>query len=155
MTSKLGSILKNIRLQAEEAENQDDNQGFEELEAYARAWAKKMAAKNPDVTEDEFYQRIMDGQPSEDDLMKSDDDSDSSDDDDEADESKKTEAAEFEDSAEATEFIEDIYQKMKDSRVQNWARDTDSQHGTKSLAGLKSAIKAWDDFMADLEEADE
>lgn len=56
---------------------------------------------------------------------------------------KKADAAEFEDSTEATEAYQDIDQLLNDPRLMNWALITDKNYGTRIVAPLKVVIANW------------
>lgn len=63
---------------------------------------------------------------------------------------------EFEDSAEATGHVYSTMIKLKDPRLMDWAKATDENFTLSDEAQkkLKEAIKAYDEFVAILENAE-
>lgn len=54
---------------------------------------------------------------------------------------------EFEDSLEATEFMEKLQGMLEDPRLKNWAKITDENYGTETLASLRLTKLAYDEFI--------
>jgi hypothetical protein len=64
------------------------------------------------------------------------------------------ESSRFDDSADATEFFEKIETMMKDKRLFDWAKATDSNYDSHSVQKLQKAIKAYEDFTEELYNAE-
>jgi hypothetical protein len=61
--------------------------------------------------------------------------------------------AKFADSTEATEFIDDLLQRMESKALAAWANDTDHNFGTTCVMDLRTAIESFNKFVTELEEA--
>lgn len=59
----------------------------------------------------------------------------------------------FEDSAEATDFMFDISANMNSIKLGRWAMETDRNYHTKSKAALEEAVKAYNAFLEIMESA--
>lgn len=54
---------------------------------------------------------------------------------------------EFEDSAEATDFMETLQGMLEDPRLMNWAKITDTNYGTRSTVALVEAVGNYAEFI--------
>ena len=61
----------------------------------------------------------------------------------------------FDDSVEATEFMETLYDMLNDERLENWAEDTDCNHSTTTHQTLKIVKAKYGDFVNEMYEAGE
>ena len=59
----------------------------------------------------------------------------------------------FEDSSDATAFMEQLGSMITAPVLINWAKETDNNFDTKTLVKLKSLNKAYDEFMSEMEKA--
>lgn len=69
----------------------------------------------------------------------------------------KKPSKEFDDSADATDFIHDIASRLEDKRLMRWAKDTDDNFTVKggtAVGQLKKSIAEFDKFLTMLEEAE-
>ena len=60
---------------------------------------------------------------------------------------------EFEDSAEATDFMETLDGMLNDPRLLNWVQATDSNYGTNTIENLDDAQTAYHALMKAMYEA--
>ena len=60
---------------------------------------------------------------------------------------------EFEDSLEATEFMEKLQEMLDDPRLKKWAKVTDSNFGTQTAGSLWLVRLAYDNFINSMSEA--
>lgn len=58
----------------------------------------------------------------------------------------KIEPAEFEDSVQATEFMETIQDMLSDPRLHHWIRETDSNYGSNLLPVIEKMQQDYDQF---------
>lgn len=68
-----------------------------------------------------------------------------------------TAAAEFDDSNDATDFMQDILVRLKDKRLARWAKDTDRNFDVKggtAVSQLNKSIAEFDKFLTMIEEAE-
>lgn len=64
------------------------------------------------------------------------------------------ESSRFGDSSDATDFFENIETLMKDKRLLGWAKMTDENYDSHSVQKLQKAIKAYEDFIEELYNAE-
>lgn len=60
---------------------------------------------------------------------------------------KRKASEEFEDSADATGFMETLKDQLESGKLMNWAQISDKNFDCQSVAQLKKAIEAYDTFM--------
>ena len=65
------------------------------------------------------------------------------------------EASGYKDSAEATDVIYDLNQRLNDKKLLAWAKVTDSNLGANTVPLLRKAIKAYDLFVNEMDSAGE
>lgn len=63
-------------------------------------------------------------------------------------------AKEFEDSLEATEFMEQLQSMLKDERLLEWAKITDYNYGTRSTPKLVEVSRCFDTFLQTMYDAE-
>ncbi len=67
---------------------------------------------------------------------------------------EESKGKDFDDSADATEFMHGILGKMKTKQLKSWSKNTDYDFGVSTAKKLATAIKAYEAFLSEMEKAE-